>query len=212
METSVTSTVWAIIDLIVPELRELNPDVNRMHFWTDSPTSQYRNKHIFYLVVHFPEFYHVQATWSYFEAGRGKGPCDGLGGTTKRMADEASRSGNASIQDAREFYSWAKSSTMHGVTFLWLDSSVCREKLGLTTKLLINPIKGTMKIHTVTSTDADLLLTRDKCLNGSVCESWKQYPLKAKGDESRPFTKTDSTENLVMKSMIFRIHIVPMVA
>ncbi|KAH3887033.1 hypothetical protein DPMN_011045 [Dreissena polymorpha] len=33
----------------------------------------------------------------------GKSACDGLGGTTKRMADEAIRQGNVTIQDAADF-------------------------------------------------------------------------------------------------------------
>ncbi|WAR07281.1 LOW QUALITY PROTEIN: hypothetical protein MAR_017239 [Mya arenaria] len=32
---------------------------------------------------------HSGARWNYFEVGHGKGPCDGLGGTVKRMADDA---------------------------------------------------------------------------------------------------------------------------
>lgn len=33
----------------------------------------------------------MRARWNYFEVGHGKGPSDGLGGTTKRMADKAVR-------------------------------------------------------------------------------------------------------------------------
>jgi hypothetical protein len=47
----------------------------------------------------------MPATWLYTEAGHGKGPCDGIGGTVKRMADEAVRMGTAHIQDA-DFYQW----------------------------------------------------------------------------------------------------------
>ena len=40
---------------------------------------------------------------------RGKGPCDGVGGTTKRNADNAVKQGKALIQDAGDFFAWASS-------------------------------------------------------------------------------------------------------
>ncbi|KAH3891290.1 hypothetical protein DPMN_015383 [Dreissena polymorpha] len=48
-----------------------------------------------------------------------KSACDGLGGTTKRMADEAIRQGNVTIQDAADFYAWA---------FLYVSSDVTKTK------------------------------------------------------------------------------------
>ena len=83
------STVVAFIDHIIPILKEIDPDLRRIHYWSDSPTSQYRNKHIFDLIANHEERYGICARWNYFEAGHGKGPCDGLGGSCKRLADEA---------------------------------------------------------------------------------------------------------------------------
>ena len=40
-----------------------------------------------------------------------KGPCDGVGGCTKRMADVAVKSGQYVIQDAADFYKWGLSCT-----------------------------------------------------------------------------------------------------
>ena len=45
-------------------------------------------------------------SWHYFECGHGKGPCDGVGGATKR-SDNAIKQGKVVIQDADEFYKWA---------------------------------------------------------------------------------------------------------
>ena len=50
----------------------------------------------------------MSATWNYFEAGHGKGPCDGVGGTSKRMADQATKH-NIRIQSTGDFYAWASS-------------------------------------------------------------------------------------------------------
>ena len=75
------STVCAFIDAIIPKLREIDPRVRKIHYWTDSPSSQYRNRFIFYTIASHEEKYGIKAQWNYFEAGHGKGPCDGLGGT-----------------------------------------------------------------------------------------------------------------------------------
>ena len=47
---------------------------NQIHYWTDSPTLQYRNKTIFSVVSRHEETFGVKAVWNYFEAGHGKGP------------------------------------------------------------------------------------------------------------------------------------------
>lgn len=191
-----TSTVWAVIDMIMPELRTIDPALSRVHFFTDSPTSQYRNKHIFYVVSHFPILYGAEARWNYFEAGHGKGPCDGLGGTTKRMADEACKTGNATIQDAKDFFGWASESTMHEVKFLWLDSSVCKEKLAFVSGLQVQPIKGTMKVHAVAATEASHVMVRDTscycqtCLEFGICESWKRCPVNIMSSGPHASTQT----------------------
>jgi hypothetical protein len=51
----------------------------------------------------------MKAVWNFFEAGHGKGPCDGLGGITKSLADEAVRTDKTVIQSAERFYAWTQS-------------------------------------------------------------------------------------------------------
>lgn len=110
-----SATVCTFVDSLIPQLKKINPNLKLLHYWTDSPSSQYRNKYIFHTVANHAELYGMPAVWNYFEAGHSKGPCDGLGGTTKRMADEAIRQGNAVIQDAHDFFKWGKGSSMTGV-------------------------------------------------------------------------------------------------
>jgi len=75
-----SSTVIAFIDEMMPTLKSTVQTLERIHYWSDSPTSQYRNKQIFDLIGNHFEKYGIMAQWNYFEAGHGKGPCDGLGG------------------------------------------------------------------------------------------------------------------------------------
>lgn len=99
-----SASVVTFIKEIVKDVKLLDPEIKCIHYWTDSPTSQYRNKTIFHLVANHQETFGIDAKWNYFEAGHGKGPCDGLGGSTKRLANEAVKSGKVIIQDANVFF------------------------------------------------------------------------------------------------------------
>ena len=98
--------VYATIGKIVAEVQKLVPDITFYHYFTDSPTSQYRNKTIFKVISCHEEYFGAPAAWNYSEAGHGKGPCDPIGGTTKRQADHAVKHGKACIQDAHDFFAW----------------------------------------------------------------------------------------------------------
>ena len=51
-----------------------------------------------------------------------KGPCDDIGGTTKRLADEAVRQEKVSIQDASGFMTWAENNQQaSAIEFLFVD-------------------------------------------------------------------------------------------
>ncbi|KAI8517597.1 hypothetical protein Bbelb_036140 [Branchiostoma belcheri] len=78
--------------------------VFRCLYWTDSPSSQYRNKTMSSVISEHEALFGIPACWNYFEAGHGKGPCDGIGGIAKRMADQAVTIQGTTIQDAHEFY------------------------------------------------------------------------------------------------------------
>ncbi|KAK3092276.1 hypothetical protein FSP39_000626 [Pinctada imbricata] len=121
--------------------------------------------------------YGSRATWNYFEAGHGKGPCDGVGGTVKRMADEAVNSSRASFQDAEEFMAWTKQSSLKAVHFFYVSKEDCDRKAETTKKCRLPPVKGTMTLHACKS-DSNLLITAptscycEFCLKDRYCEHW----------------------------------------
>ena len=83
----------AFIKNIISNVKLMVPNLTLIHYWTDSPTSQFRNKTIFDLLSKHQDTFGIDARWHYFEAGHGKGPsaCDGIGGCSKRQADQAVR-------------------------------------------------------------------------------------------------------------------------
>jgi hypothetical protein len=79
----------AVFTHLRPILEE-NSQVKNVHFLSDSPSSQYRNQGMFYVIIKkiVPIFLDLQTlTWNYSESGHGKGAPDGIGGTIKRTCD-----------------------------------------------------------------------------------------------------------------------------
>ncbi|XP_071042826.1 uncharacterized protein [Parasteatoda tepidariorum] len=75
---------------MIKEVKQLFPHVNIIHFQSDGPTTQYRNKTNFFLFAHFAiTLGFKKATWNFSEAGHGKSPADGIGGFIKHYADQA---------------------------------------------------------------------------------------------------------------------------
>ena len=154
-------TVHAILKKIIPILKEIDQDAEMIHYWTDGPTSQYRNKQIFFTVANHKELFGIHARWNYFDAGHGKGPCDGLGGTTKRMADEAVRSGRAVIQHADDFFKWAAESNLKGIKFLFVSSEECCSAANTLSERKVKPLQGTFKVHAVIGKGNSLVAWND---------------------------------------------------
>lgn len=102
-----STAVYTILKKLVPDLKALIPNLKMIHYWTDSPSSQYRNRFIFDIVIYHMSLFGVAARWNYFKCGHRKGPCDGIGGISKRQAREASKQGKVIIQDAQDYYRWA---------------------------------------------------------------------------------------------------------
>ena len=61
-------TIFDILQKIMPYLKSNVEGLDQVHYWTDSPTSQYRNKIIFSKVSHHEEYFDAKAAWNYFEA------------------------------------------------------------------------------------------------------------------------------------------------
>jgi hypothetical protein len=172
-----TPTVLSILNVLIPQLKDMDPLLHTVHYWTDGPTSQYRNKVIFNTVANHMQIYGTHAKWNYFECGHGKGPCDGLGGTTKRMADEAVNSGRVSIQDAHDFYAWALQSSMK-VSFFFVSAADCNATSARIEENKVKPLKGTFKLHSVVGLGQSGIAINDtscyceECIAGGLCDSW----------------------------------------
>lgn len=158
------------MDAVIPEIKKSLPNVQRIHYWTDSPSSQYRNQFIFHVLANHRKLYQCDAQWNYFEASHGKSACASLEGTTKRMADEACRQGHVMIQNAMDFYKWGQQSSMKEVDFLFVEKSKCDQKQTDFANLKIKLVKNTMQLHAIASDPKDTTILRTH-ETSCLCES-----------------------------------------
>ncbi|WAR14247.1 hypothetical protein MAR_004352 [Mya arenaria] len=169
MKRTYTDMVLAIVEKVIAAGKMYVDNLEAIHFWTDSPTSQYRNKTIFNFISNLEKSHGITGSWQYFESGHGKGPCDGIGGTTKRNADNAVKQGKFIIQDAGDFFKWA-SQTDSQIEYDKIEQTEFEQSQERVEKenKCIKPIKGTMKIHSVVSIVPGIVRTRETTC---VCEN-----------------------------------------
>jgi len=114
--------VWAILqqfwtkDFPAHVGQDFIDNLERVHYVSDSPFSQYRNRFMFFLIATHHIHFGVKASWNYLESGHGKGACDGVGGTAKRIAAQASKHGHM-IADFDSFWAFMSSLEDSAITF-----------------------------------------------------------------------------------------------
>ncbi|CAH1118147.1 unnamed protein product [Phaedon cochleariae] len=74
---------------VLKDMKQVVPNLKTIHFVSDGPTTQYRNKTMFHLASSYlPRIVGaINIFWHFSEAGHGKGAPDGIGGCLKRSAD-----------------------------------------------------------------------------------------------------------------------------
>ena len=86
------------------------PYLHHIVYFSDGAASQYKNRKNFSnLISHADDFLAVTAEWHFFATSHGKGPCDGVGGSVKRLAAKVSlqRPYDNQIQTPMDLFLWA---------------------------------------------------------------------------------------------------------
>ena len=89
------------IDLTIKEIEKRIP-LTKVILWSDGCAAQFRSRFVFRLLADYcPD---IQVEWNYNEAHHGKGPMDGIGGTVKNVVYRQVKSGNVTINSAKQFF------------------------------------------------------------------------------------------------------------
>ena len=79
------SAIWAHLQPILKLIKSKVPNLTSIHFQSDGPTTQYKNKTNFYIFAyHCKKLKLSNATWNFTASGHRKSSSDASGGTIKR--------------------------------------------------------------------------------------------------------------------------------
>lgn len=140
--------ILAHLEPVFKIIKNVKPVLRGLHFISDSPTSQYRNKLILFvfgnlLTDYFPDL--EVATWNYLEAGHGKGVADGIGGTIKRTADRLVNEGR-DVNNFQLLIASLKESVRSIDIEVVTKDDVNEAKKKIDVEK-VTPFKGIMKVH-----------------------------------------------------------------
>lgn len=104
-----TSTVYTFQRKLISYLKEIVHGLSKVYYFSDGCSGQYKNKKNFCNLCYHSTDFGVSAEWHFFATSHGKGPCDGIGGTVKRLAAKASlqRPYSDQILTPKALYDWA---------------------------------------------------------------------------------------------------------
>ncbi|CAH0404869.1 unnamed protein product [Chilo suppressalis] len=161
---------------IIKIIKDLHPNLKTMHFVSDGPSSQYRNKSMFFLMANFLAVkLNVQSlVWDYNEAGHGKDSPDGIGAIVKRIADQSVARGN-DIANFEQLITCLYENC-RGVQILSVDEENITEIEELMARSLTPTFKGTLNVHQITRSKNNPGLLRAQKLSCMDCRPHQICP------------------------------------
>lgn len=190
------SAIWASLKPVLSDLKAANSDINAVHFFSDGPTTQYRNKLNFFLwsTLIFDMGFEY-STWNFFEAGHGKGAPDAVGGTLKRRADTLVLNGR-DIPTAHDLFAALK--TDSSVRLYYIDEDSVNAVNAVCTKSL-KPVAGTMKIHQLWTIGKGYFAHRKLscfCCRPTQCACYEVAITKFPASQTADFDNCEFTQHL----------------
>lgn len=152
---------------IFKEIKNLIPNLSKMHFVSDGPSSQYRNRKMFVLIGEYlTSLLGISSVnWHYLEAGHGKGAADGIGGVLKRTADNLVAKG----VDIPSVPVLVQQLNLHcpGVKVICVTREEVLECDNL--QLTLPKFKGTIKTHEICWAEANKNVIQVRSLTCMLC-------------------------------------------
>ena len=114
--------VYHIMKLTIDYIKNnIDPSIKVVHYFSDGCAGQYKNCRNFLNICHHEQDFAVKCTWSFFATSHGKSPCDGIGGTVKRLTAIASlhRTTNNQILTAPAMFEFCEKE-IKGIKFFYI--------------------------------------------------------------------------------------------
>ena len=142
--------VYKIIEVVCNDIKTNLPQIKNIEYFSDGCAGQYKNcKNMLNLCFHCEDF-GFTAKWNFFATSHGKQPCDGIGGTVKRLATLASlqRDMDNHILSPQTMYKYCNEN-IEGINFIYISSEdLTLVRTPLKERLdTANTIPGTCSYH-----------------------------------------------------------------
>jgi hypothetical protein len=159
-----TNVVHAFLDKVLSHLKTIN-SFSHIFYFTDGAASQYKNyKNLTNLCFHRSDF-GIDAEWHFFATSHGKSPCDGIGGTVKRLVARASLQAATTDQilTPEQLFHWAVAN-IHGIQFFYVSADEIQQhesSLKLEERYsAVKTIPGTRSHHSFVPVSVDTIEMR----------------------------------------------------
>lgn len=143
--------IWAHLNPILNYVRKEYPHVNAVHFFSDGPATQYKQKKNFFLFTKYTKTMGFPlSTWNFSESAHGKGAADGVGGGLKRRLDDNVKHG-LDIPDAYTAYTCLKKSDTTVMAFYINETDIPEYSI----EEDLTPVPQTMNLHQISNSETD---------------------------------------------------------
>ncbi|XP_071950769.1 uncharacterized protein [Antedon mediterranea] len=165
-----TSTVHAFITTLLSHLKDVLPHIKKIVYFSDGAASQYKNYKNWTNICFHKKDHGLHAEWHFFATSHGKSPCDGIGGTTKRLVARASLQATETNQilKADDMYRWV-CDHIQGIKFFFVTDEqiqLNKEKYDLDTRYALSKtIAGTRSHHSFVPISESKLEMRINLIN-----------------------------------------------
>lgn len=182
------AAIWEHLRPVLTYVKQKHPTVKVLHFLSDGPCSQYRQRGNFFLFcTELHKWGFTQGTWNYFEASHGKGAPDGVGGALKRQADGLVSKGH-DITDARSLYS-ALIRAHTTIKLFYVDEDDIEQAVQAMPQN-IPTVPSTMHLHQVVTLERGSLICRDV---SCTCVAMKGLQCQCPGSQAFSFLPDNQT-------------------
>ncbi|CAK1593400.1 unnamed protein product [Parnassius mnemosyne] len=145
--------IWAHLKPIIEYAKERCQMARVIHFFSDGPLTQYRQKKNFYLFNKIiGESIFDYGTRSFFEAAYGKGLADGVGGAVKRKLDQLVAYKH-DIPSAEAAYDLLKKQETEVKIFYVPEKDITAIQKTIPDNLI--PLTGTIQVHQIITQNCD---------------------------------------------------------
>ena len=82
--------VYYIQQIFTQHIKDTLQRVTKFEYFSDGCAVQYKNRKNLYNLCQHKSDFGIEAVWNFFATSHGKSPCDGIGGTVKRVTARTS--------------------------------------------------------------------------------------------------------------------------